>query len=195
MTEAEMATIRFFIFLTLAVIFYAWPHRKLRAMAFEQDLRTIRNDLWDYMLQRGHGFNDPAYLDMRLCFNGFIRMTRHQKAGSWYVTILISRKWLSPPQLPTEFIPTDTALRQRLIEAESAMRRRVFKFLFLEGILALVLYPIRWLMYFSTRRDPFTKWQNLTSIKRFQHHAFYLGKMPIPQARLMLGLDKYRVGT
>lgn len=197
MNETEMATSKFFLLLALSIIWYVWPYQRMRATALEQDLRAIRNNLWDYMLKRGRGFSNPAYLDIRLCFNGFIRMARSQKVGSWYVTSLITRKRLSPPQTPTDFkdADIDAELKQKLSDAESQMRRRMFKFLFLEGILALVLHPIRWLIYLSTRRDPLTKWQNLESIERFQHHAFYLGKMPIPQARMVFGLDAYRFTT
>lgn len=174
MTEAQsFEAVKLLIILILAIIFYRWPYQKLRADALERDMRSIRDNLWNYMLQRGRGFSDPAYLDMRLCFNGFIRFARHQYVGSSYVVTSITGKWLSPPQVPTNFMGADAKLRQKLGDAESQMRRRVYKFLFLEGMFALVLYPVLWLIRLFTGRNPLTKWQNIKSIQRLQHHAFY----------------------
>jgi len=193
--EAIVEGVKLLIWFILAVIFYMWPYQSLRADSLEQDMRSIRDDLWGYMDQRGRGFRDPAYLDMRLCFNGFIRLAKHKQVGGWYATSLIAGKWLSPPQVPTAFLDADAELKQKLTEAESQMRRRIFKFLFLEGILALVLYPMLWLIRLFGGRDSLTKWYSVKSIQRLQHRAFHLGKMPMFEARMMLGLDPFRVET
>lgn len=194
MTEVEAEVVRSLMLLVLVIVFYMWPYQRMRAVSLERDLRTIRDDLWDYMNRCGRGFDDPAYLDMRLCFNGFIRLARNQRVGSWYVAGLIIGKWLSLPSVSTDFAVADKKLKQKLNEAESQMRRRVLKFLFLEGVFGLVLYPIKWLIYFSIRRDLLTKWQNFESIELLQRYAFCVGKMPIPQARMMFGIDVFKGG-
>ena len=193
--EIIIESVKLLAWLILAVIFYLWPYQKLRAFRLEQDMRSIRDDLWDYMYQKGHGFKDPAYLDMRLCFNGFIRLAKHKQVGCWYATSFIAGKWLSPPQVPTDFVAADAELKRKLTEAESQMRRRIFKFLFLESMLALVLYPVLGLIRLFSGRVLLTKCHSGKYIQRLQHHALCLGKMPLPKARMMLGLDPLKTGT
>ena len=84
-------------------------------------------------------------------------------------------------------------LERKLHEVESQLRKRVFKFLYLEGLMAFVLYPFIWASCLLTRRNLLKAWQNAAHIQRLQHLAFAVGSLPIPEARLILGLDKLKV--
>ncbi|HQU43220.1 MAG TPA: hypothetical protein PK867_10430, partial [Pirellulales bacterium] len=59
------------------VVFYRLLFVPLRIDDFRGDIRTIRDDLFDFMWRNGYDFNEPAYVETRQTLNGLLRSARH----------------------------------------------------------------------------------------------------------------------
>jgi len=78
MSPAEHALLLEFV-AGLAVLWFAHSYmwRRTRLRSFREDLFTMRDELFDYMWQKGLSYDLPAYGEMRSLFNGSIRVIEY----------------------------------------------------------------------------------------------------------------------
>jgi len=147
MTETELAAYRFLIFLAIGIYLYVRPYKLLRIAAYREDLFTIRDELWDYMNQRGFDFKEPAYRGLRHMMNGFIRLAP-QLNWTTPIAALLSAKWRRVPAQPRLFdliaAVDDPELKKRLRSAELQVIRRTIRLFYLESVLGILVWPLLW---------------------------------------------------
>lgn len=155
----------------------------------EYDLRNLRDDLFDFMWQNHLSYEISAYRKMRLCLNGFIRLASTGTLSG--ISIALRAPSLRPrPLIQLMHIPTadlDPKLLGKLQKVQSQLRRRVFSYLYLEGLLAVPFYPLLWSVRLLTRINLRERWQNGKHLQQLQGLALYFGELPPYLARRIFG--------
>ena len=74
MTEqTRLLVFEFFLAVGVAWFVYSYLYKRVRLDAFREELFTIRDELFDYMGQRGLPYDTRAYGLLRSSLNGMIR--------------------------------------------------------------------------------------------------------------------------
>ncbi|HQU07605.1 MAG TPA: hypothetical protein PK539_00905 [Candidatus Paceibacterota bacterium] len=123
---------------------YSFMFQKTRTDAFQEDLFTIRDELFDYMSRYNVPFDLPAYRAMRDLLNGAIRVAHFLSLFSIvYAGVVRSRSAVSPNtvQLAIGNID-DTDVREHYQYVYLKVQKRFLQYFFLEGLRSLIFTPL-----------------------------------------------------
>lgn len=127
----------------LLLFVYFVMYRRTSCDRFREDIFAIRNNLFDYMWQNGISYDLAAYRLMRALLNGLIR------TAPWvdFFSILLLRYATrhDPPrsELPAAIRAIDTPETKEYFQTVlKQVRRRILRYLYLEGIQWVVFRPI-----------------------------------------------------
>lgn len=128
------------ISLAILVVLWIGPIASLRRDNFRADIRRIRDDLFDFMLENRFSFEIKAYRDTRQALNGMLR------ASNWLspvnlILAMFFHKWhgLESKQEFTNYDDCPPALKSKLLDTATIAVSRLIVFLFAEGTLGMLL--------------------------------------------------------
>ena len=91
MTPYELGIIvKSILTLAVFVILVAWLWPMQRMYLFRQEMFAVRDELFDFAADDGISFEDPAYIQLRQLFNGFIRYAHNLTPFRVFMSFL---KW------------------------------------------------------------------------------------------------------
>ena len=95
--------------------------------ALRERLFTIREDLFDYAADGSIGFDDPAYVKLRLVFNSLIRFADHLTGTRLLLLVVSSKVWTAPDNLDWHhsFDSLSLEQRRRLVDLHAQATRAV----------------------------------------------------------------------
>ena len=139
--------------ISLSLIGIIWFHLfgKLRRDDFRSKIRRIRDDVFDYVWQNGHSFDDANYKSTRQLLNGIIRMSR-TLTPTTFMLIFVSGTAMSRNQRKCTD-PPKTDLDKRLHEAHQEAVKAMVHFVYCEGLTRIFMRVVFWIVKLS--RLPF----------------------------------------
>lgn len=118
--------------------FYRWLFVPLRIDDFRYDIRSIRDDLFDFMWHSGFDFAEPAYVETHQTLNGLLRSAPHLSLISflWHAFHFRDYTFIAEPARKTL---AAGPLRDKLDSAIRLAITRMLCLIFLEGIVGVPL--------------------------------------------------------
>lgn len=120
-----------------AVLTWLWfgPLAALRRDDYRSDIRSIRDGLFDFMLEGGYSFESPAYREVRQTLNGMLRWSNVINGPKFLISFYYSAKYGdSNSGAPCLLDDCDDGLRAKIEEVRNAAVNRTLRFVFLEGM-------------------------------------------------------------
>lgn len=164
--------------ISLAIIFFIWRSLIARQQreAFRSKIRTIRDELFDFMWKNGYDFNDPAYRSTRQTLNGLLRLSN--TLGTFEFVVLVVRTHNT--RRASEGCKSLKALKNAELRSalEGALAKAVsewVRFMFLTGFCGLFVRTLFLVFGTITFVAHFRKWirRKMTS---FLHEAHEFGE-------------------
>lgn len=145
-----------------------WP--QARREAFQQDLFRLRNDLFLFVAENGHSFDDRGYRFLRKKLNFMIRFAETFNIPTVLVTAFIIPNGERDPDLIDE--TENEALRNELKRVEIESARRVAEFLSwsILGAFGILVFQLIGLLRWKTTIPP----EQLRPVRAFEHRAQHL---------------------
>lgn len=125
------------IAIAVSVLVWLWlgPLAALRRDNYRSDIRDIRDDLFDFMLEGGYSFESPAYREVRQTLNGMLRWSNVINGPKFLISIYYSSKYgVNSDRTSCLLKEGDEGLRAKIEEVRNAAVHRTLKFVFLEGL-------------------------------------------------------------
>ena len=130
--------------LTCAIIVvaavYFGPLTWLRRDRFRTDIRAIRDELFDFIIDRGLNFSDPAYQDTRRTLNAIIRYSDRFGIYAFLVVVATPSDRAAPPQPVAE--TSSPELRKKIADVRARTARRLMTLVLGEGIVGGLIWML-----------------------------------------------------
>ena len=162
MTEqARLLVFEFFLAVGVAWFVYSYLYKRVRLDAFREELFTIRDELFDYMGQRGLPYDTRAYGLLRSSLNGMIRAADDGTFNFVTVSIYIRALKVSDVRAQAAKVAAivaaieDVEARKHFQEVFDRVGWIGLRHVWFEGPLSFVLTPalIVWLSTWDQRKQ------------------------------------------
>jgi hypothetical protein len=152
------------VVVSLLWFFYSFMYRRSRCDRFREDIFTLRDELFDEMAKLGGSFELAEYTTLRSYLNGLIRGAGFIRAS----TAVVMKVVLAGRSIPSEYnvraqleTVQNDEIRERLLSTFDQAGLRAFRFIFFEGVSAVVFWPAFWiasrLSRYGNRQSQFTQ--------------------------------------
>lgn len=115
----------------------AWNVHKLRQDNYRTDIRRIRDNLFDAMVEGKFAFSTVEYIETRQTLNGMLLMSGSMSTIK-FILIGVIHGLYRTTEVPKDDRNISTELREKLRHTKSLAVVRMMEFLFLEGAIGMV---------------------------------------------------------
>lgn len=124
----------------------------LRRERFRCQVRRIRDELFDFMWENGHDFQEPAYRKARETTNSFLALSNKLSPTVLVISVVVAilnlrRNGVSPPTPPLPAGPLGDKIRQSYLE----LAWTLIEYSFLKGIPGLGVRSAVWFLSHAFR--------------------------------------------
>lgn len=178
-------------FAVLAALWFG-PFATLRRDNYRSDIRRMRDELFDFMLENGFSFDLPIYRDARQTLNGMLRWSNGMSAPKFLVSMyFISEYGCRPKEKVSPQKDCNEELRKKIEEIQKNSVLRTVEFMFNEGTAGLFFRPLSYVNKLLRHPGP-TKTPS-PAINPIPTKASWLTAMAARQKEFMLPL-MYNLG-
>src|SRR5262245_60997245 len=147
MTEqARVVVFEFFLMVAAAWFVYSSLYKRVRLDAFREELFTVRDDLFDFVWQRGLSYDERAYGMLRSSLNGMIRSAEDGSFNLmtfWVYMRLVNDSGAGAEKVTKAIAAVeDLEARKHFEQVNERIGMIGLRQIWLEGPLSLVLTPI-----------------------------------------------------
>lgn len=187
MTELEHAQIiGFFLGVGMLWFAYSYAYRRTRVRNFQEDLFTIRDELFDYMWKNELLYDLPAYRLMRDNLNGTIRFAGELNIFTVFVLAFLTR---NPPKegILRRVIKKieDPVTRVHFEKVYKQMALRLRQFILLEGPIRVFSKPTEIALRYLSSSDFRNRAEERLQFQPIADELTVLGKEKSSKALLM----------
>ncbi len=128
-----------------ALVFLYFPFARLRREEFRTDIRTLRDELFDFMWKNGYDFNSVPYRATRQALNGMIRMSNTLNPfmfASSAARFNELKKHGYRESSPLDAVASDPKIQEKILEIRQRAINRVLHFVFKEGLSGAIIWAV-----------------------------------------------------
>jgi hypothetical protein len=144
---------------------YVFLIRRQSAEKCRSEIRTLRDELFDFMLRNKHDFSHPAYIEARQAMNGLLRLTNSLNSiGCLYLMVTSQPKKAAFESLPK------AELREAIQHSLSRSVRAYYRYTFFTGVTGILMNTVYYVLRLAHLLD-----RMRNRLSRFREALFAYG--------------------